>query len=61
MTSVYKGYGPFRGWLRENRTPGVWNSRDISAVINAALAPAMTADDTAGATGDWVGLLGSQR
>ena len=61
MTSVYKDYGPFRGWLRENRTPGDWTSRDIPAVIDAALALAMTADDAARATGDWVGLLGSQR
>lgn len=58
VTSVYKDYGPFRGWLRDNRTPGVWTSRDLAAGIDAALALAMTADDAAGATGDWVGLLG---
>ena len=55
---VYKDYGPFRAWLRDNRMSGVWTSRDIAAGIDAALALAMTADDAAGATGDWVGLLG---
>ena len=58
VTSVYKDFGPFRGWLRDNRAPVVWTSRDIAAGIDAALALAMTADDAAGATGDWVGLLG---
>jgi len=58
VTSVYKDYGPFRSWFRDNRTPGVWTSRDIAAGIDAALTLAMTADDAAGATGDWVGLLG---
>ncbi|MCJ1414494.1 hypothetical protein MMC32_000821 [Xylographa parallela] len=58
VTSVYKDFGPFRGWFRDNHTPSVWTSRDIAAGIDAALARAMTADDAAGATGDWVGLLG---
>ena len=50
-----------RLWALQGLATGVWTSRDIPAVIDAAIAPAMTADDTARATGDWVGLLGSQR
>ena len=58
VTSVYKDHGPFRSWLRDHRMPGVWTSGDVAAGIDAALALAMAADDAAGATGDWVGLLG---
>lgn len=58
VTSVYKDFGPFRSWLRDSRMTGVWTARDITAAIDAALALAMTADDAAGATGDWVGLIG---
>jgi hypothetical protein len=58
VTSVYKDYAPFRAWLRDNNTPGIWTSQNIADGIDASLALAMTADDTAGATGDWIGLLG---
>ncbi|KAF5965622.1 serine hydrolase FSH [Fusarium coicis] len=58
VTSVYRDYGPFKVWLRDQRISGVWTSRDVAAEIDAALAVAMAADDAKGATGDWVGLLG---
>ncbi|KAJ6134466.1 hypothetical protein N7523_000788 [Penicillium sp. IBT 18751x] len=58
VTSVYKDYGPFKVWLRDQRMSGVWTSREVAAEIDAALALAMVADDATGATGEWVGLLG---
>ncbi|KAF5549507.1 serine hydrolase FSH [Fusarium mexicanum] len=58
VTSVYRDYGPFKVWLRDQRMSGFWTSRDVAAGIDAALASAMAADDGKGATGDWVGLLG---
>ncbi|KAL4997565.1 serine hydrolase FSH [Aspergillus recurvatus] len=61
VESVFAEWGPFRSWARPavRSTPGSWGlgSLDVGAVDRSLMA-AMAADDAAGATGRWVGLLG---
>ncbi|KAI1099459.1 serine hydrolase FSH [Jackrogersella minutella] len=58
VLSVYAEHGPFKRWLRW--LPDHAETEDDSAIaeIDGALRDAMLADDRAGATGSWVGLLG---
>lgn len=58
VVSVYADYGPFKRWLRW--LPDHEELEDKAAVkaLDASLKTAMDADDRAGATGPWVGLLG---
>ncbi|KAI1412731.1 serine hydrolase FSH [Hypoxylon sp. FL1857] len=58
VLSVYADYGPFKRWLRW--LPEQPELEDYAAVadIDAQLRKAMEADDRAGASGPWVGLLG---
>ncbi|KAI1136378.1 serine hydrolase FSH [Hypoxylon sp. FL0543] len=58
VLSVYADYGPFKRWLRW--LPDHPEVEDYAAIadIDAQLKKAMDADDRAGATGPWVGLLG---
>ncbi|KAJ5534128.1 hypothetical protein N7527_000382 [Penicillium freii] len=53
VTPVYSDWGPFRAWLPR---PGIMelNVDRIDGCISAA----MRADDQAGATGQWAGLIG---
>ena len=53
VTAVYGDWGPFRAWLPH---PAV-KDPDVDK-IDECIAAAMAADDRAGATGAWVGLLG---
>ncbi|KAK6953343.1 hypothetical protein Daesc_005646 [Daldinia eschscholtzii] len=58
VLSVYAEHGPFKRWLRWlPEHPEIDDDRAI-ADVNASLKSAMDADDRAGATGPWVGLLG---
>ncbi|KAF2194361.1 citrinin biosynthesis oxidoreductase CtnB [Zopfia rhizophila CBS 207.26] len=58
VTSVYADWGPFRSWMKPQ--PGAANYPFSTPPHRAddSLATAMKADDEAGATGEWVGLLG---
>lgn len=58
VLSVYAEHGPFKRWLRW--LPGQPEVEDDAAIeaIDAQLKQAMDEDDSAGATGPWVGLLG---
>ncbi|KNG83910.1 hypothetical protein ANOM_008141 [Aspergillus nomiae NRRL 13137] len=58
VTSVYKDYGPFKAWLRVRPEDPAEDAHDIVRAIEDSLAAARRADDSQGATGDWVGLLG---
>lgn len=53
VTPVYGDWGPFRAWLP---MPAM-KELDVDK-IDECIAAAMGADDRAGATGPWVGLLG---
>lgn len=58
VTSVYKGYGPFKAWLRIHPEDPIQDAYDIVDKIETSLTAAQVADDYRGATGEWVGLLG---
>ncbi|KAF2235382.1 citrinin biosynthesis oxidoreductase CtnB [Viridothelium virens] len=61
VTSVYADWGPFRSWMKpqpDTATAPTPFSIPVIAAIDASLDDAMRADDEAGATGEWVGLLG---
>ncbi|KAJ6119128.1 hypothetical protein N7523_003408 [Penicillium sp. IBT 18751x] len=53
VTSVYGDWGQFRAWL-----PLPTINEYVIDKIDESIAAAMNADDRAGATGPWVGLLG---
>ncbi|CAI7653001.1 unnamed protein product [Penicillium glandicola] len=53
VTPVYSDWGPFRAWLPR---PGI-KELDVDRIDECIFA-AMAADDQAGATGEWVGLMG---
>ncbi|KAI2471115.1 serine hydrolase FSH [Annulohypoxylon bovei var. microspora] len=58
VLSVYAEHGPFKRWLRW--LPDQPEVEDDAAIaeIDDQLKDAMDADDCAGATGPWIGLLG---
>ncbi|KAH7018066.1 serine hydrolase FSH [Microdochium trichocladiopsis] len=58
VLSVYADCGPFKRWLRWKPEHAAITDEDVVAAIDEALAEAMSEDDDAGATGEWVGLLG---
>lgn len=58
VTSVYQEFGPFRAWLRWRPDDGQNDASTIVEGIETSLRIAMTEDDSKGAFGDWVGLLG---
>ncbi|KAI1654251.1 serine hydrolase FSH [Daldinia decipiens] len=58
VLSVYAEHGPFKRWLRWLPEHPELEDENAVADINASLKDAMDADDQAGATGPWVGLLG---
>ncbi|RYP46458.1 hypothetical protein DL768_007328 [Monosporascus sp. mg162] len=58
VLSVYADYGPFKRWIRWLPEHPPVDNREAVAAIDAALLAAKDADDAAGGTGPWVGLLG---
>lgn len=70
IVSVYHDMGPFKSWLRMNPKDenNALNSHDHADVLREAnetarrirdsLSSAMEADDSCGATGDWIGVFG---
>ncbi|KAL3426673.1 citrinin biosynthesis oxidoreductase [Phlyctema vagabunda] len=58
VLSVYKDYGPFRAWLRWDARDAEVDAKSAAAEIRKSLTDAMSDDDSLGATGEWVGLLG---
>ena len=53
VISVYKKYGPFRAWIDPEQ-----DCECITESVERALYTAMAEDDSRGATGEFVGLLG---
>ena len=58
VLSVYSQWGPFRRWLRWRPEHAQVSTLEIIGAIDDSLEDAMACDDTAGATGEWVALLG---
>ncbi|KAL3438032.1 serine hydrolase FSH [Aspergillus tetrazonus] len=67
VTSVYGEWGPFRSWVPVPAGVDIsaWAAASASSridvdveAIDECIAAAMEQDDRAGATGDWVGLVG---
>lgn len=58
VMSVYSQWGPFKRWLRWRPEHPEIRSEDAVREIDEALDNAMRQDDEAGATGEWVALLG---
>ncbi|KAL4864221.1 hypothetical protein BDV12DRAFT_189091 [Aspergillus spectabilis] len=62
VESVYAEWGPFRSWVRPTvagAIPVVWGPESVDAeAVNLAISNAINADDSLGATGRVVGLLG---
>ncbi|KAM0330772.1 hypothetical protein ACHAQA_003726 [Verticillium albo-atrum] len=58
IVPVYGHLGPFRRWLPWLPTHPDLDAETAAAEIRYSLTTAMDADDRAGATGAWVGLLG---
>ncbi|KAJ5724468.1 hypothetical protein N7493_006196 [Penicillium malachiteum] len=58
VLSVYSQWGPFRRWLRWRPEHPVISPEDAVQEIDRCLEQAMRQDDLAGATGEWIGLLG---
>lgn len=59
ITAVYgDSYGPCYRWLRYEDEHERVDAREASRAVLKQCRNAMDADDDAGATGDWVGLLG---
>ncbi|PLB44278.1 hypothetical protein P170DRAFT_440585 [Aspergillus steynii IBT 23096] len=58
VLSVYSQWGPFRRWLRWRPEHPLVSPLDIIHAIDDSLEDAMARDDAAGATGEWVALLG---
>lgn len=58
VASVYGDHGPFRRWLRWLPEHPAVDAETAAAEIRYQLCTAMEDDDRAGATGEWVALLG---
>jgi predicted esterase len=58
VQSVYSDFGPFRAWLRWSPDNAVGEVDGVSEEIIAAIDSAMEEDNSYGADGEWVGLLG---
>lgn len=58
VLSVYEDHGPFKRWGRWLPEHPATTDEEALAAIEESLRDAMQADDAAGWTGDWVGLLG---
>ncbi|KAI8627466.1 serine hydrolase FSH [Xylariaceae sp. FL1651] len=58
VVAVYAGDGPFKRWLRWLPSHAAVEDQAAVRDIDGALRAAMDADDAAGASGPWVGLLG---
>ncbi len=55
---VFKGFGPFKRWLRWLPEHPQIDSQTAVKVLEESLHAAMRQDDRKGATGEWVALLG---
>lgn len=58
VNSVYADWGPFRRWLRWTPDHPELSAIDAVAEIDNSLQRAIDDDDSYGATGEWIGLLG---
>ncbi|BCS04007.1 uncharacterized protein AKAW2_70885A [Aspergillus luchuensis] len=58
VTQAYGGWGPFRRWLRWLPDQPNAHPNFIIEQIDGSLMDAMASDTRAGATGEWVGILG---
>lgn len=58
VASVYGSHGPFRRWLRWLPEHPAVDAETAAAEVRYQLRTAMEDDDRAGATGEWVALLG---
>ncbi|KAJ5822700.1 hypothetical protein N7447_005040 [Penicillium robsamsonii] len=58
VLSVYSQWGPFRRWLRWRPEHPVISPEDAVQEIDTWLEKTMHQDDLAGATGEWIALLG---
>ena len=58
VTSVYKNHGPFKAWLRITSSDATHEPSHVIERINSSIEAAMHADTQAGATGEWIALLG---
>lgn len=58
MTTVYGDFRPFRRWLRWLAVHPEIEMKAAVEGIEGAIEAAMAEDDTKGATGEWVGVLG---
>jgi len=58
VQAVYDNFGPFRAWLRWDPDNAVGETDGVSDEIIAAIDLAVKQDDSSGASGEWVGILG---
>ena len=58
VRSVYKDWGPFKRWLRWRPEHPDIKPHDATREIDRCLEDAMLKDDSRGAAGEWVALLG---
>lgn len=58
VVSVYRNFGPFKRWLRWLAEHPNIEARIAVEAIEGALEAAMREDDSKGATGEWVAILG---
>ena len=58
VSAIFKEYAPFKSWLRIRPDEPEMDARYVAQEIENSLVAARLADDLAGATGEWVGLLG---
>ena len=58
VMSVYSEWGPFKRWLRWRPEHPEIKAEDIVRNLDLSLEAAMRQDDEAGASGEWVALLG---
>nr|KMM68117.1 oxidoreductase [Coccidioides posadasii RMSCC 3488] len=58
VTSVYKNFGPFKGWLQATAQAHEYSAQNVAEQIHDSVTAARCADNLLGATGQFVGLLG---
>lgn len=58
VTLVYRDYGPFRRWICWKEEQSRWAPPDAVYAIETAIQAAIDEDNSKGATGEFVGMLG---
>lgn len=58
VTSVFQECGPFKSWLPMDPDKPRWAHQEVLEEVNMAIERARREDDVAGATGEWIAVLG---